>query len=166
VIDARGRLVQLDYASAIDGDIGTSISAKRGAGAEYVYTGKRAGKAVSGKFRSRDRDGLATDLWLARALRDRLPDGKPLSIKIEQYVPSLDPIAPVDVSCKRGSEARGLVLTVKDKQFTGIADDAGLFRRLETVVAGHRLTQERVFVRGAPLEGARLASELGGGMLR
>ncbi|MBS2013596.1 MAG: hypothetical protein JST00_11950 [Deltaproteobacteria bacterium] len=94
--DATGDLLELEYVSAAGGELEMKVTLKRLAAGRYSYGGEQAGKPITGKFQTNDKVGLATDKRIAARIKNELLTGKATSFKVEEYVASIDPTAPLE----------------------------------------------------------------------
>lgn len=150
VSDKAGLLASLEYAKSANGELESQISATRGNGGEYGYKGKLAGKDIAGKFRSKAKDGLPTDLGVAKALR-KLLAGKAAEAKLQEYHPAIDPTAPVETVYRKSDRApRAIDAKLGELTVRQTLDDQGLSVRDEMALGPVDMAVERVYSRGAP----------------
>jgi hypothetical protein len=149
--DADGRLIEGAYAASDGGELSLQIALKKVGPQEYTYKGKRSGKAISGKFKTKSKRGLATDKTTTALVATELLTGKSTELKLEEYHAGLDPEAPVDVSYKTESKEKRLIkMTLGQIEAHATTDDKGRMEKLEIPVGAVTLSQERVLLRGSP----------------
>jgi hypothetical protein len=147
----RGRLEENRYAKTLNGELDTQITASREKNGAYRYEGIVQGKKLTGTFKTRSKQGIVSDRVVARQVKEKLLTGKSQSLTFEDYSPSVNPEGTMDLTCRRDeSEAGKVALTVGPLQFTGLADERGMLKRVEAPLGAHLLVEERVFESGAP----------------
>jgi hypothetical protein len=152
VWDAEGRLVEAAYADSESGKLSFSMSIKKTGPVEYSYKGKHEAKQLSGKFKTKNKRGLATNKMVAGLLATELLSGKSNELKIEEYHAGVNPEAPVEVSYKTESREKRLIkMKLGEMEALARSDDKGGLERVEIPVGNNvNVVEERVLVRGAP----------------
>ena len=149
--DADGKLIEGSYAESDGGELSLQIALKKVGPQEYTYKGKRSGRPVSGKFKTKNKRGLATDKTTTALVATELLTSKSTELKLEEYHAGLNPEAPVDVSYKTESKEKRLIkMTLGQMEAHATADDKGMLEKLEFPVGSITLSQERILVRGSP----------------
>jgi len=151
VSDEHGRLLALDVVEAEGEEIETQVNLTReGGGRAYRFKGKHAGKEISGRFRSKEKEGLASALLVAERLRTSLLVGKSTELKTQEYHASLAPDRPVTVTYRRTGEAREVTMTLGQLEVSGRLDEHGFVEAASMPLGGMALRQERVLIRRTP----------------
>ena len=149
--DEHGRLLALDVVEAEGEEIETQVNLTReGGGRAYRFKGKHAGKEISGRFRSREREGLASALLVADRLRTILLAGQSTELTTEEYHASLAPERPVQVTYRRKGDARDVTMTLGQLEVSGRLDEHGFVESASMPLGGMALRQERVLIRRTP----------------
>jgi hypothetical protein len=97
VSDSRQRLISGEFEEKSAGKISTKVAFERVKGPLYRYHGALQEKTVQGEFRTKSPEGLPSDLATAGALKRRLNQSKAGEFRQEEYFPSLNPAAPLEV---------------------------------------------------------------------
>jgi hypothetical protein len=145
--DAAGLLTTVHAARALDGALDLDVQLSEGAKPRtFDYRGEKAGKPISGTFRTRD--GLASELWFARQLGGKKPAKK---LVHDTYSPAADPAAPTRLTFAPDPKAPGrATLTVGPMTVKGVLDGHGLLKAYDIPTAPAALQMKRVWSRGAP----------------
>jgi len=150
--DAAGRILQIDSIEVEGDEVASQISLKRqGTGREYLFTGKHSGKDISGRFKSKEKEGLPSSLLVASRLRAALLGGKSSEIKVEEYHGDLSPQAPLEVVYRRkGATGRDVTLRLGQLEASGRLDERGMVEQVSLPVGATSMHQERILFRGSP----------------
>jgi hypothetical protein len=148
--DASGRLIQLDSVEIEGEEIESQFRLTRqGTSREYAYEGKQSGKAVSGRFKAKEKDGLPSSLLVSSRLRATLLTGKTVELRVEEYHPSLAP-EPLEVIYRRKGDGGAVTMSLGQLQASGRLDERGMVDQMSMPIGGTTMRQERVLVRGTP----------------
>jgi hypothetical protein len=148
-VDASGDLLQFVRVVASGQEIELNVDLKRVSPAQYAYSGHQSGKPISGKFKTSDKLGLATTARIAANVKDRLLSGKATSFKAEEYVPSIDPTAPLETLYEIDSkEERRVRVSLGPLKLTAVVDENGDAESVKATVGSSTLTSERLAVGG------------------
>jgi hypothetical protein len=152
VWDPDGKLVEAAYADSESGELSFSMSLKKVGPVEYSYKGKHEAKQISGKFKTKNKRGLATNKIVAGLLASELLSGKSNELKLEEYHAGVNPEAPVEVSYKTESKEKRLIkMKLGEMEALATSDDKGGLERVEIPVGNNvNVVEERVLVRGSP----------------
>jgi hypothetical protein len=150
ITDAKGQLLEMEYAKVENGELQVRASAKKEKGSTWRYEGTHSGKKLQGTFQA-PRGGLTTELAMTGAVKKLMAASSPRPLAFALYVPGLDPTAPVTMEYVREA-ARPNALTVKlgSMQLAAQVDPSGLLERYEVAMGSATMVQERAFVRGTP----------------
>jgi len=144
-VDASGQLLEHGQVSAHGGEIDVNVELKRVAPASYAYSGLYNGKKISGKFKTNDKAGLATDATISKSVRDRLLTGKAASFMLEEYSPSIDPTAPVETIYELESkDERRVQVSFGPLRLSTTVDEEGHAENVVGHIGGATLTIERL----------------------
>jgi hypothetical protein len=140
-----GELLECRYAKANNAETEVDVDLKRLGPTEYGYDGKHKGKAISGKFKTKDKAGLATGRRVERTIRDVLLSGKAKTFKTEEFSPGTDPTAPVEVTYETESlESRKVRMRLGPMQISSTVDPDGSPVKLEMDMGSFVVTIERL----------------------
>lgn len=147
--DKDGRLVARDYARATNGEVDIQMALEQVQGREYHYEGKHSGKELQGTFTAPA--DLATEPGTARLLRERFLPGQDKELTLHYYMPSANPVAPVQQVLRKGAAgSRELTVEMGPLKGTLTLDSQGMTEKLVMPLGGTELVQERVRVSGTP----------------
>jgi hypothetical protein len=148
--DVHGRVLQIDSVEVEGEELSSQLQLTRnGIGREYVFKGKQSGKEISGHFRSKEKEGLASSILVADRLRSTLLSGKSPEIKVEEYHAGLSP-QPLEVTYRRKGDGRGITLMLGQLEAHGRLDESGIIDQVSMPIGGTSMQQERVLIRGTP----------------
>jgi hypothetical protein len=143
--DRTGQLLNYVHVSASGAEVQLQMNLKRLAAGEYAYSGKQDGKPVSGKFKTKSKAGPATSKAISKAIREQLLAGKSRSVKLEEYVPSLDPTAPIEALYEvESKEERRVRSSLGPVKMLGTVDAHGDLEKAEVHVGPVVITEERI----------------------
>jgi len=150
VADKDGKLVARDYARARNGELDIQMSLEQVQGREYHYEGKHNGKDLNGNFTAPA--DLATDPATARLVRERLVPGKDKELTLHLYIPSANPVAPVQqVLRKAAGGARELTVEMGSMKGSVTVDAQGMVEKVVMPMGNDlELVQQRMSVSGTP----------------
>jgi hypothetical protein len=149
--DAAGRVTHVENIEGEAGEITTHVKMSRsGNGRDYSVTGKHSGKDISGAFKCKEKEGLASQMLVAARLRDGLLSGKARELKVEEYHGGLSPLAPVDVTYRAGAKRGDMTFFMGALEATGHVDARGMQDSFSLPVGSLVLRLERVLARGTP----------------
>lgn len=148
--DAKGRIIEENYADVTQGEISMKLKLTRGANGKYQYEGLVDGKALKGELKAPR--GVATLFETAALIKKKLKAGGPFELKQDEYQPSVDPTATVVVTYAhaKGAPARQVTMSIGDRTVTTEVDDEGLPKSGWFMVGQRKLTMERLRVDGHP----------------
>jgi hypothetical protein len=147
--DRSGQLLEYVHVKATGGDVELVMKLKRLSAGEYSYSGKQNGKPVSGKFKTKTKLGPATNLAIAKNIREQLLTGKATSFKAEEYVPGLDPTAPIEALYEvESKEQRKVRASFGPAKIDGTVDPRGLLEKTEMQMGSANITEERLSFEG------------------
>lgn len=145
-----GYLTQKTARMTANGEEQLDITVKRDKGG-YSYSGRVSQKELSGKFKTKDKKGLASDVVVTREVKGQLMPGKKAHLQFEQYMPDADPTAPLLVTVKKDAAAPdAITLETAKLKLYGRVDAWGDLVTVEVPMGPVTLLQERKFVEGSP----------------
>lgn len=143
--DSKGELLELEHITAGTGEIELKVDLKRVSASHYAFTGEQGGKAISGKFQTVDKAGLATDARISDRVKNELLTGKATSFKAEEYVPSIDPTSALEATYEMESkEQRRVRASLGSIRMTSIVDADGRSKSATANVGRATMTVERL----------------------
>ncbi|AKI98716.1 hypothetical protein ATI61_106112 [Archangium gephyra] len=147
--DKDGKLVARDYARASNGTPDIQMALKQVRGREYHYEGTHLGKELNGGFTAPA--DLATEPGTARLVRERFLPGPDPELTLHFYMPSANPVAPVQQVLRKGAAgSRELTVELGSLKATLTLDSQGMTEKVVTPLGGTEMVQERVSARGTP----------------
>jgi hypothetical protein len=147
--DKDGKLVARDYARASNGEPDIQMALKQVRGREYHYEGTHLGKELNGTFTAPA--DLATEPGTARLVRERFLPGQEKELTLHFYMPSANPVAPVQQVLRKGAAgSRELTVELGPLKGTLTLDAQGMTEKVVTPMGGTEMVRERVSVRGTP----------------
>jgi hypothetical protein len=148
--DSKGRLLEAAYAEAREGDLKLGVIVKKAGPQAYKYEGTKDDRDFSGKFKTKDKRGLASGKMLSTAIAGELLAGKSAEARFEEYRPAVNVEAPVEVVyTPESTEQRRLKIKVGETAIAATADEKGLVEKIDVPVGSVTATRERIFVRGS-----------------
>lgn len=146
--DSSGRLVLVDSVAAHGEEVESQFHLSRRGKRDYTFEGKQSGKPVSGTFKSKEKEGLASALLVANRLRALL-GGKGAELGVEEYHPTLAP-KPLDVVYRKAGDGSGITLLLGKLQAKLRLDERGMLTDFSIPLAGTTMREERILARGTP----------------
>jgi hypothetical protein len=148
-----GRVLLIESLESDAGEITTHVTVTRKAGREYEVKGTHSGKAISGAFKSKEKDGLPSKMLVAGRLRDSFVSGQKRDareLKIEEYQAGLSPLSPVEVIYRGAGKPGELTILLGTLELTGHVDARGIDDGSSLPMGSVVLRSARVFERGTP----------------
>jgi hypothetical protein len=144
-VDTSGQLLESVHVKASGAEIELNVDLKRVSPAHYTYSGTRSGKAISGKFETVDKLGLATDQMISSNVKRVLLTGKATSFRTEEYSPSIDPTAAVETLYEMESkEQRRVRVSFGPIKLSAVVDGDGQAEKVTGNVGSASLSVERL----------------------
>jgi hypothetical protein len=149
-VDASNHIVSGRFTEAKNGRSTLDVELRRGHGKSYQYSGKQAGKSVSGAVSADDARGLPSPLWTQRELAQRLAKGGDFEFSIQQYRPSEDATKLSRIGyAHRANDPSGTVLVKMDKvEAHSLLDARGREQRSEMNTQGFSVVMKSIYRRG------------------
>lgn len=148
-VDASGELLEYMRIVGSGQDIELRVDLKRVGPAQYAYSGQQSGKPISGKFKTKDKLGLATSKRVSDNVKNQLLSGKAPSFKLEEYAPGVDPTAALETLYEIDSkEAKRVRISFGPLTMTAIVDEEGDPEKVDMTLGSATLTLERLAAGG------------------
>lgn len=148
-VDTSGELLEYMRIVGSGGDIELRVDLKRVGPAQYAYSGQQSGKPISGKFKTKDKLGLAVSKRVSDNVKNQLLSGKATSFKVEEYAPSIDPTAALETIYEIDSrEEKRVRVSFGPLRMTAIVDDKGDVEKMQATIGNATLTSERLAAGG------------------
>ncbi len=151
ISNAAGRVTRIEHIEGEAGEITSHVKMSRsGNGRDYSVSGTQSGKEISGAFKSKEKEGLASQMLVAARLRDGLLSGKARELKVEEYHGGLSPLAPVEVTYRTGAKSGDMTFFMGALEASGHVDARGMQDSFSLPVGSMVLRIQRVLARGTP----------------
>ncbi len=149
-LDAAGYVASRRVVVVANGEAQLDLTATRAAGGRYDFKGTASGKPLSGSFKAKQAKGLWSDVLITRAVRDELLTSKRPTLVVEQYEPTLNPLAVTVFTARRSSEGpRRIDLDAASLKMHLTVDERGDTTCNELEMGPLTLRSERKVVEGS-----------------
>lgn len=136
------------FFSSNNGEPDLQITLKKDKGGAYTYDGTMQGKPLTGKLKTKNGKGLASDITSARDTREQLLTGKKTKLVEEDYVPSADPTALTTITATKGAGPKQLTLEMGPVKIDAEVDAQGMTETITMQAGPAEMKQKRVFAEG------------------
>lgn len=146
--DADLRLIKGVWVKATGGELVTRLRVEREPGGSYRYEGTHDGHDIRGQVQPRDKRGIPSELRVAQDLK-ALVAGPRERLEIEEYHPTIDPTALVQVQYEKSAAAPNQIqVKLGQSAMSTVVDERGLFREIAIQVGPATLRSVRVTEQG------------------
>ncbi len=150
--DPKGHIVEGQWIKSEAGNITTNIVIERVKRNRYTYKGIYQGNRIKGRFKSKDKRGLTSEIGTIRRVREMIRNGTNGRFKAQEYHPGIDPSKLTVTNYKVHVENSIGRVTIESGQMkmSVTTDENGLYNHIELPLGGRKVTMGRLFVRGSP----------------